>query len=149
MTHTLSVRLSHKDTAYLYELNLPNAGTISEKVRQLIDLHRNDQAFEQKIRQIRDEIQAGEKESGKHSHLLSRLMAELPHLVATVTAQYETLEQRDHASAKALAGLMESILPLFANRETIGYSEKTADNFNSTWHLLELLMAGELYEQES
>ncbi len=93
----VSVRISQEDADFMANLNMEDANTPSEKIRELLKQARlahtqmHDygsvlNAMEQFFQSAKRDVLHAEKEYGMHSHILARVFELLPDLGATLAA---------------------------------------------------------------
>lgn len=154
----LSVRIEQEDADFIASLQIENAGTPSEKIRELLKqarlAHTQAQdyaaaltAMERFFHHAKHNVLHAEKKLGVHSHILARLFEQLPDLAASLAQ--ELPEEIDLAALQAyeretmwrIVRLMDSILQLAVTGKGAAYDDGVLNDLDNTLQLATIVKA--------
>lgn len=159
----ISVRISQEDIDFIADLQIGEATTPSEKIRELLKQarlhHEQEQDYqavlhscERTISGAKHQILHHEKALGVHSHILARVFELLPDLVATMAADYpqtadkSALIDYEKQVMWRIVRLMDSVLQLAVTARGAGYDDKVLSELNNTLQLAHIILSSKSKE---
>lgn len=152
----VSVRISQEDADFIANLNMEDANTPSEKIRELLKQARlahtqmHDygsalNAMEQFFQSAKRDVLHAEKEYGVHSHILARVFELLPDLGATLAADLpedadlEMLKKYEREVMWRIVRLTDSILQLAVTGKGAAYDDNVLGELENTLKLAQIV----------
>lgn len=152
----LSVRIDQEDADFIARLQIEDAATPSEKIRELLKQARlahtrpHDygaalREMERFFRNARHDVLRAEKKLGVHSHILARLFEQLPDLAAALAqdlpdgADLPVLQDYEREAMWRIVRLMDSVLQLAVTGKGAAYDDAVLGNLDNTLKLAEIV----------
>ena len=153
----VSVRISQEDIDFIADLQIDEATTPSEKIRELLKQarlrHEQGQDYqavlydcEHSLSGAKHQILQHEKTLGVHSHILARVFELLPDLMATVaadcpqTADKSALIDYEKQVMWRVVRLMDSMLQLAVTARGAGYDDGVLTELDNTLRLAQIIL---------
>ena len=168
-TVSMSVRVSHDDAEFIAGLNVNGAKTPSDKLRTIISQARLQHQggydyesalafFEGQVSAVVNLIRKGERDSKKHSELLSAAMTKLPELLAFIVSSntqkqlfaLTELKELESGVADRIFMVLEAVMRLAVTPSSPCYDENViSDRIGSLATLAEIAVASRQAHEET
>lgn len=156
----VSVRISQEDADFIAALEIGEAHTLSEKIREILKQARlahtrpHDYAaalvqMEQFLHNARHDVLCAEKNLGAHSNILARLFEQLPDLAATLAqdlpdnADLPTMQHYEREVMWRIVRLADSILQLAVTGRGAAYDDAVLAQLDNTLKLAAIVQAAQ------
>lgn len=152
----VSVRISQEDADFIANLNIEDANTPSEKIRELLkqarlahtqvlDYDSALMAAERLFNDAKHDVLRAEKQHGIHSNILARVFELLPDLTATVAADLpddtdvEIMRRYEREVMWRIVRLMDAVLQLAVTGKGAAYDDNILNELENTLKLAEIV----------